>query len=41
MLPGFTRLIKAAGKSEYGQYLARVLKDAEAHGPGSIDGPHK
>ena len=38
---GFAKLIKAAGKSEYGQYLTRVLKDAEAHGPGGIAGPHK
>jgi glucose-1-phosphate thymidylyltransferase len=37
---GFAKLIKAAGKSEYGQYLARVLKDAEAHGTRAIDGPH-
>ncbi len=40
-MAGFTKLIRAAGKSEYGQYLARVAKDAEAHGAGGIAGPHK
>jgi glucose-1-phosphate thymidylyltransferase len=35
------RLADQAGKSEYGQYLVRVLKDAEAHGPAGIRGPHK
>jgi glucose-1-phosphate thymidylyltransferase len=32
------RLAEAAGKSEYGQYLFRVLKDADAHVPGGIGG---
>ena len=38
---GFTKLIAAAGKSDYGKYLARVLRDAEAHGPANLAGPHK
>ena len=40
-LKQFEKLITAAGKSEYGQYLARVLHDAKAHGTGAIDGPHR
>ena len=36
---GLGRLARQAGKSEYGQYLLRVLKDAEAHGSDAIDGP--
>ena len=38
---GFKKLIAAAGKSDYGKYLARVLRDAEAHGPANLAGPHK
>ena len=38
---GFTKLIAAAGKSDYGKYLTRVLRDAEAHGPANLAGPHK
>jgi glucose-1-phosphate thymidylyltransferase len=38
---GLQRLAKLAGKSEYGQYLLRVLKDAQAHGADATDGPHR
>ena len=37
-LGGAAKLIAAAGKSDYGRYLARVLKDAEAHGPANLAG---
>jgi len=38
---GLQKLAKLAGKSEYGQYLLRVLKDAQAHGSNATDGPHR